>query len=30
MNKTEKGIRNCGAEGIDKIVIVKKKAESRF
>ena len=25
-----KGRRNCGAEGIDKIVIVQEKVESRF
>ena len=29
MNNPEKGRRNCGAEGIDKSVIVKKLAESR-
>ena len=29
INDPEKGRRNCGAEGIDKIVIIKKAAESR-
>ena len=29
MNDPEKGRRNCGAEGLDKSVIVKKAAESR-
>ena len=29
MNDPEKVIRNCGAEGLDKSVIVKKAAESR-
>ena len=29
MNNPEKGRRNCGAEGLDKSVIVKKVAESR-
>ena len=28
MNNQEKGRRNCGAEGIDKSVIVKNLAES--
>ena len=29
INDPEKARRNCGAEGIDKSVIVKKAAESR-
>ena len=29
MNDPEKGRRNCGAEGLDKSVIVKKAAEFR-
>ena len=29
MNNPKKGRRNCGSEGLDKSVIVKKAAESR-
>ena len=30
MNDPEKGIRNCGAEGLDKSVIVKKRQSLGF